>query len=373
VRYAQLNCLVLVDPNWAILPVRFRQVKPVGFREAKPARSRKAKEEPYTIAVTPLHTRQAQWYTLADVLASIVLGGPAPKIRRAIRFVPKGRHSPKSMKFRNTIWLRSNEAFFKPIVEERQVAKRGSEDDPDLGALERGLKEMAASGTYGIYAEINVSPADSDKAIPGDVYSDICFPSLKVHDERPGAFSNPVIASLITGGARLMLAMLEAEVTRLGGTFIFCDTDSLAIVCGAGCPEGIPSLREGDISDIVERFDALKPLRSRESPAPLEARIPRFFRSTMLCHFGEAIRPLSLVARAPHSNRESVGKRPWCDHGSIPQRINREASTADLACDSDEASEGQSRATAPSEAIDQLRHSPETEVPDQPAVNIATT
>ena len=43
------------------------------------------------------------------------------------------------------------------------------------------------------------------------MYSDICFRSPKVHDERPGAFSNPIIASLVTGGARLMLAMLEAR------------------------------------------------------------------------------------------------------------------------------------------------------------------
>jgi hypothetical protein len=92
-----------------------------------------------------------------------------------------------------------------------------------------GLKQMAASGAYGINAEINVTPSDPNEGLPGDVYSDTTYPSEKVHDERPGAFANPILASLITGGARLMLAMLECEVNRRGGTFAFCDTDSLAI------------------------------------------------------------------------------------------------------------------------------------------------
>jgi hypothetical protein len=240
--WAKFNCLVLVDPNWAILPVRMR----------------KTGEDPYTIAVTPLQTPEGRWYTLADVLAGVLLGGPAPKIRRAIRFVPKGRHRPKETLFRGTVALRSNEPFFKVIVEQRQVAKSTAKDDPDLAGLETGLKQMAASGAYGINAEINITPSDPDEGLPGDVYSDIAYPSDKVHDERPGAFANPILASLITGGARLMLAMLECEVNQRGGTFAFCDTDSLAIPCGES-PEGIPSLPENGIDEIIERFDALSP------------------------------------------------------------------------------------------------------------------
>ena len=34
----------------------------------------------------------------------------------------------------------------------------------------------------------------------------------------------------ITAAARLMLALLEREVTKVGGSYAFCDTDSLAIV-----------------------------------------------------------------------------------------------------------------------------------------------
>ena len=56
-----------------------------------------------------------------------------------------------------------------------------------------------------------------------------------------------------------MLALLESEVAKRGGTYAFCDTDSLAVNCGARCPEGIPSLPESAIAEIVAQFDALNP------------------------------------------------------------------------------------------------------------------
>jgi hypothetical protein len=57
--------------------------------------------------------------------------------------------------------------------------------------------------------------------------------------------------------------MLEGEVNRRGGTFAFCDTDSLAIPCGE-VPEGIPSIPESAIAEIIERFDALSPYDPRQ-------------------------------------------------------------------------------------------------------------
>ena len=68
-----------------------------------------------------------------------------------------------------------------------------------------------ANSVYGIHAEVNVKPPKTDDLIEGDVYSDITFESPKVHDERPGAFADPIIASLITGGARLILASWNAR------------------------------------------------------------------------------------------------------------------------------------------------------------------
>jgi hypothetical protein len=81
----------------------------------------------------------------------------------------------------------------------------------------------------------------------------------EVHDERPGRFFSPLVAALVTGGARLMLAMAETEVTKRGGTFAFCDTDSLAIVAGAEGPPDIPRLSLDDVTGIIALFDRLNP------------------------------------------------------------------------------------------------------------------
>jgi hypothetical protein len=242
--WPRLNCLVQLDPHGAILPIRMRE----------------ADNEPYTIAVSPTQTKEPRWYTLADVLAGMLLGGPAPTIRRAVRVAPKGRRKSKMVPFRGLIPLHSNRPFFKTIVEERQKAKNGSDADKTLKPLELGLKIFANSGAYGIFAEINVQPTKTRKTdTPGHVFSDTEYPSLNIHDERPGVYFNPIIATLVTGGARLMLALLESEVTKRGGSFTFCDTDSLAINGGPNCPKGIPSISETDVDQIIEQFNALNP------------------------------------------------------------------------------------------------------------------
>ena len=258
--WLKLNCLVLVDPSWAILPIRMRN----------------AEKDPYTVAVTPIDTPEGRWYPLGDVLGSLLLGGPAPTILRAIRAVPKGRRYSKTTRFRGAVELRSTEPFFKTIVEQRQIAKRSAKGDPDLAALEMGLKQNSASGGYGVHAEVNVTPGKDDTDLPGEVYSDIAYLSPKVHDERPGAFANPIIATLVTGGARLMLALLESEVAKRGGTYAFCDTDSLAVNCGARCPEGIPSLPESAIAEIVAQFDALNPYDRDIVPHLLKVEYPEY-------------------------------------------------------------------------------------------------
>ncbi|HEY1681775.1 MAG TPA: hypothetical protein VGF98_09085 [Candidatus Tumulicola sp.] len=242
--WLKLNCLVQLDPHGAILPIRMRAED----------------NEPYTIAVSPIQTKEPRWYTLADVLAGMLLGGSAPTILKAVRVVPKGRRKSKVALFRGLIPLHSNLPFFKTIVEERQKAKSESEADKTLKPLELGLKIFANSGAYGIFAEINVQPTKTGKTdAPGNVFSDTNYPSLNIHDERPGAYFNPIIATLVTGGARLMLALLESEVAKRGGSFTFCDTDSLAINGGPDCPKGIPSISESDVDEIIEQFNALNP------------------------------------------------------------------------------------------------------------------
>jgi hypothetical protein len=345
--WLQLNCLVLVDPSWAILPIRMR----------------KAEKDPYTVAVTPIDTPEGRWYPLGDVLGSLLLGGPAPNILRAIRAVPKGRRYSKTTRFRGAVELRSTEPFFKTIVEQRQIAKRGAKDDPDLAALEMGLKQISASGGYGVHAEINVTPRKADTDLPGEVYSDIAYLSPKVHDERPGAFANPIIATLVTGGARLMLALLESEVAKRGGTYTFCDTDSLAVNCGARCPEGIPSLPESAIAEIVAQFDALNPYDREIVPHLLKVEHPEY--PDLRCFAVSAKR--YVLYRWRPGNRIQIIKASESALGApVAQRIDAEARQADLAFDFDAASQRQPGATAPGKAVDRFRCALTAEVPNQP-------
>ncbi|HEV2127314.1 MAG TPA: hypothetical protein VGR22_01705, partial [Thermomicrobiales bacterium] len=77
--WEQLAALVEVEPDGELLPVR----APYSAEQAG-----------YTIGVNPLRaTEQVEtiWYTLADCLAAKIATGRAPRVRRALRFVPKGR------------------------------------------------------------------------------------------------------------------------------------------------------------------------------------------------------------------------------------------------------------------------------------------
>ena len=98
--------------------------------------------------------------------------------------------------------------------------------------------------------------------------------------EVPGPFYFPPVASLITAGGRLLLALAEKCVADAGGTHLFCDTDSLCIVAnekggfsrGGTCPdlgyvEGadprefapVPCLSHDRVIDISKRFASLNP------------------------------------------------------------------------------------------------------------------
>src|SRR5262249_31905435 len=85
--------------------------------------------------------------------------------------------------------------------------------------------------------------------------------------EEPGKFFAPHIASPITAGGRLLLAMLEQCIKDAGGAYLFCDTDSAAIVSmkhrqKIAMPdraEPITALSHNEVDEIVWKFDKLNP------------------------------------------------------------------------------------------------------------------
>jgi hypothetical protein len=237
--WRKLRCIVKVKPNGDTLPVRMRL---------------KA-EEPYAIALTPFTSAATRWYTLADVIAAKLLGHTVPFIEEAVEFYADARQGGLQRVEMLDVKLDPRKQIFKTVVEERQRNK-GHND-----ALAQALKILANSGAYGIYAEVNVAPSAERKgeATRSVWYSDIGPIEGETHDERPGSFFNPILASLVTGAARLALAMAEAEVVLRGGTFAFCDTDSLAIVAGENAPQEVPCLSDQDVKEIVTKFNRLNP------------------------------------------------------------------------------------------------------------------
>lgn len=263
--WPSLNRIALIQPDGDIVPVRMRLRRPEKGKGKK-----REPLDPFTITVTRFTSTCPRWYTLADLVAAKILGVKTPQIIKAIEFVGAGSNPDlQSIDFLGTV-LDPNRDIMATVIQERHRAEGSSGDDPKASRRrEKALKILGASGGYGIYAEINVAaktppasgPSDSRLIKPpeGVWYSDVGPETGDVHDERPGRFFSPVIASLVTGGARLMLAMAETEVANRGGTFAFCDTDSLAIVAGNKAPNGIPCLREPDVAEIIARFDQLNP------------------------------------------------------------------------------------------------------------------
>jgi DNA polymerase elongation subunit (family B) len=104
-----------------------------------------------------------------------------------------------------------------------------------LKSEEQALKIIANSASYGIFVEVNVCDLDEreqrqcfgPKGEPFAISTD--------KNEEPGRYFHPLLASLITGAARLMLAITETLAIQAGIDWVFCDTDSMALAK----PEGM--------------------------------------------------------------------------------------------------------------------------------------
>ena len=78
-----LDVLVLVAPDGDRLPTRARYARPGGRAARKRSRA-------FNVGLPYRTGGPAQWYTLADCIASKLMTGKAPRIRQALRFVAVG-------------------------------------------------------------------------------------------------------------------------------------------------------------------------------------------------------------------------------------------------------------------------------------------
>jgi hypothetical protein len=85
--------------------------------------------------------------------------------------------------------------------------------------------------------------------------------------EEPGRYFHPLLATLITGAARLKLAVTERLIERHGLDWAFCDTDSMAIAKAAAMPDAAFFAK---IEAIRDWFEALNPYADKGSILKIE-------------------------------------------------------------------------------------------------------
>jgi hypothetical protein len=223
------------------------------------------------IGINYLTSKEPIWFAGPDIITAILLSnGKVPHIEKAIRVIPHGKQAGLgSTSLRGMVEVDANtQSLFKHVIEQRAA----HESNP---ALHYWLKILANSGSYGLFVELNPNEADSTKL---RVFSgEESFETTSDVVEEPGKWFAPHVASLITSGGRLLLAMLERCIADAGGTFLFCDTDSAAIVSAKHkqritMPNGaepITALSWAEVQRIVDRFEPLNPYNRKLVPGSI--------------------------------------------------------------------------------------------------------
>jgi hypothetical protein len=241
--WKKFNFFALVEPDEDILPVRTVYdgvTQNIGNN--------------YLKSDTPL------WFAGCDLIASAMRTKKVPRVLRAVSLVPHGKQSGmKTVNLRGSM-VEINpykDDLFRKVIEQRKLHK------PDK-ALYYWLKILVNS-IYGFFVELN--PEIQSKNISLNVFSGET-PIKDSSDvlENPGPWFFAPLASLITSAGRLLLAMTEECVDEKNGTYLFCDTDSLAIVSSErGGPleipgsEGVRILSWAEVREITDRFARLNP------------------------------------------------------------------------------------------------------------------
>ena len=230
-----------------------------------PVRAAYSGEAQSTIGANYLSADTPLWFTLADCIAAKLLTGKSPHIVEAISFAPGPIQTglrPIDIAGNPEYRVDPNTAdLFKQVIELRQAVKQRRDQATGdewerFDAEQNALKIFANSTSYGIWVEVNVDTRPERKSVT--VHSATCEPFSFSTDkiEAPGKYFHPLLATLITGAARLMLAITERLIADHGLEWGFCDTDSMAIAK--------PDQMGGDeftarTTAIVDWFAALNP------------------------------------------------------------------------------------------------------------------
>lgn len=247
---------------WQKLPML---VKVLPDADIFPVRAAYEGEQLATIAANYLSSDAPLWFTLADCIAAKLLTGKVPKVVEAIAFDPEPMQDGlRPVNISGKAEYRVDPAqtdFFKRVIELRKEtqgrmkAASGAEKVM-LDGSQHNLKICGNSTSYGIWLQINVAKRSQRFLATIIGHDGKAFERETNKAEKPGEFFHPLLGSLITGAARLMLAITESLIAREGLEWAFCDTDSMAIAK--------PATMAGDafrnrVEEIASWFAALNP------------------------------------------------------------------------------------------------------------------
>ena len=182
-------------------------------------------------------------YLLPDVIAAKLLGGKAPKIVRAISFLPLGaqRLGPISI---IGVEVGPQDNLIQRLSEARIHEKAERREGWEARAL--GLKILVNTAGYGVFVEVNVRRQNGEMEVFGlDEFESFEEAGAKV--EQPGELFSPLLGAMVTSGGHLLLALLDTVAESKGAEVVYCDTDSAFVT---------PSRSAREIARV---FDALNP------------------------------------------------------------------------------------------------------------------
>ena len=224
--------------------------------------------EPFLLAALRAAALNRVSHTTTGTSSSRLLSKGTPKIIKAFRLVPRGVQAGLKPATIGTRQINPEiDDFFRAVIQER---KKLPKSHPHYLLL-----KIIANALYGIFAELNKHEYGKNRKKDLEIFSgEFKWEEKTAIVERPGRFQFPPAAALITGGGRLILAILEKMVENKRGNYLLTDTDSMLFVasekgglipCLGGkykMPDGaaaIKTLSWQQIDEICRKLNRLNP------------------------------------------------------------------------------------------------------------------
>ncbi len=221
--WKQFNVIVEIAPGDDLLPVRMPY-----------------SGENNTVGLNHLTFKGHIWYGLPSIILSWLDTGRMPKIKSAIRFTAHGvQDTLKPATILGMDIDPKKDNLFQLLVEQKEIHKK-LDDKKD-----KPIKILANATSYGIFIELLRELYDSEIVVYG---GNEVFDDIKRH-EREGKYYNPIIATMITDGAKLLLGLGDLILKEHNEVVAYCDTDSLFV------PKQYTE-------EIVQFYDSLNPYKN---------------------------------------------------------------------------------------------------------------